>query len=241
MICFLTSNPFLHGGGLNPANGFVDTLTAALPRRAVRCVFVASSPDEPETNDFYAAEQKAAFEDAEIRFKSFDILDRRSEASAPSLVKRADLIVLTGGHVPTQNRFFQRIGLRELLHGFSGVVVGISAGSMNAADVVYAQPEEPGEALDPAFRRFLPGLGVTRAMILPHYGKAKYDYVDGLRLIEDITFPDSMGRVFYALPDGSYLLGSGGREVIYGEAYRIRDGRLERVSEENGCFDVPAL
>ena len=60
MICFLTSNPFSENGALNPANGFVDALKASLPAGAVRGLFVASSPDEPDTNDHYAAEQKAA-------------------------------------------------------------------------------------------------------------------------------------------------------------------------------------
>jgi len=31
---------------------------------------------------------------------------------------------------------------------------------MNCADTVYAQPEEPGEAVDPDYQRFIPGLGL---------------------------------------------------------------------------------
>ena len=232
MICFLTSNPFLHGGGLNPANGFVDTLTAALPRGPVRCVFVASSPDEPETNDFYAAEQKAAFEGAVIRFKSFDILDRRSEASAPSLVKRADLIVLTGGHVPTQNQFFQDIGLKALLGGFDGALIGISAGTMNAAETVYAQPELEGEAVDPDYRRFLPGLGLTRAMVIPHFDGNLFAELDGLQIWADVTLPDSVGRRFYALPDGGYIHIDGERQTLRGEAWLVADGALRPVCRD---------
>ena len=232
MICFLTSNPFLHGGGLNPANGFVDALLAALPRGPVRCVFVASSPDEPETNDFYAAEQKAAFEGAVIRFKSFDILDRRSEASAPSLVKRADLIVLTGGHVPTQNQFFQDIGLKALLGGFDGVLIGISAGTMNAAETVYAQPELEGEAVDPDYRRFLPGLGLTRAMVIPHFDGNLFAELDGLRVYGDITLPDSLGRRFYLLPDGGYIYIDGETQALRGEAWLAEDGALRHICRE---------
>ncbi len=232
MICFLTSNPFLHGGGLNPANGFVDTLTAALPRGPVRCVFVASSPDEPETNDFYAAEQKAAFEGAGIRFKSFDILDRRSKASAPSLVKRADLIVLTGGHVPTQNRFFLDIGLKALLEGFDGALIGISAGTMNAAETVYAQPELEGEAVDPDYRRFLPGLGLTRAMVIPHFDGNLFAELDGLQIWADVTLPDSVGRRFYALPDGGYIHIDGERQTLRGEAWLVADGALRPVCRD---------
>ena len=66
-----------------------------------------------------------------------------------------DVIFLGGGHVPTQNAFFHRIGLREKIRNFDGIVIGISAGSMNSADVVYAQPELPGEAADESYQRFL--------------------------------------------------------------------------------------
>lgn len=34
---------------------------------------------------------------------------------------------------------------------------------MNCADTVYAQPEEPGEAVDPDYQRFIPGLGADDA------------------------------------------------------------------------------
>ena len=233
MICFLTSNPFMpNGSGLNPANGLVDALLAALPRRAVRCVFVASSPDEPETNDFYAAEQKGAFEDAGIRFKGFDILDRRNEKSAPALVARADLIVLTGGHVPTQNRFFHDIGLKVLLKSFDGALIGISAGTMNAAETVYAQPELEGEAVDPDYRRFLPGLGLTQAMVIPHFDGNLFAELDGLRVYGDITLPDSLGRRFYLLPDGDYIHIDGETQTLRGEVWLVADGALQLACRE---------
>ena len=103
---------------------------------------------------------------------------------------------------------------------------------MNSADVVYAQPEEEGEAVDPAYRRFLTGLGLTKTMLLPHYQKVRDDVLDGLRLFEDITCSDSRGRTFYAIPDGSYLFIKDGREELRGEAYRIRDGRMTRIAAE---------
>ena len=131
-----------------------------------------------------------------------------------------------------KNRFFEKIGLRTLLRGFDGVVMGISAGNMNAADVVYAQPEEPGEAVDPAYRRFLRGLNLTKTMILPHYQMIRDDVLDGLRVFEDIAYPDSMDRTFWAVPDGSFLLIKDGREELRGEAYRISGGTIARAAGE---------
>ena len=123
--------------------------------------------------------------------------------------------------------------LREKLRKFDGVVIGISAGSMNSAELVYAQPELPGEATDPNYARFLEGLGLVRINLLPHYQMIKDAVLDGQRVFEDITYADSIGREFIAIPDGSYLLSEQGTAAVYGEAYRIADGTIEKICEEN--------
>lgn len=194
-------------------------------------LFIASAPDEPEENEHFAESVRASFEAEGLRFSCVRILDRRTAQDAARLVGEADFIVLSGGHVPTQNRFFEEIGLKELISDFDGILMGISAGTMNSAELVYSQPELPGEAADPEYRRFLPGLGITRIMVLPHYQAIKEEYLDGMRLFEDITYPDSFGRQFYALPDGSYILGEDGEEELHGEAYVIADGEIRKISE----------
>ena len=83
----------------------------------------------------------------------------------------------------------------------------------------------------PDYARFLPGLGLTEAKILPHYNTIAGDTLDGLDLFDDIAIPDSAGRTFYVLPDGSYILSRNGREELRGEAWIIRDGEMDKVSE----------
>ncbi len=61
-------------------------------------------------------------------------------------MENIDVIVLTGGHVPTQNKFIKQLRLRECLLNYNGIIVAWSAGSMNCADVVYAGPEFEEEA-----------------------------------------------------------------------------------------------
>ena len=225
MIAFITSSPFredVDRPAFSNENGFVDRIRAALLPHP-RCLYICSSPDRHDLNCLFGADVFMAFANAGIHFSSYQVLDNSNADRAEKLVRSADLIVLAGGHVPTQNAFFQKIGLRQLLQGHPGVVMGISAGSMNSADVVYAQPEEPGESA-PEFRRFLPGLGLTSAQVLPHYQKVKDYILDGKRLFEDITFADSMGRAFYAIPDFSYIVDDGETATLYGEGYRLQDG-----------------
>ena len=234
MILFLTSSPCVPNADraiLNPANGFVDRLRAVLPT-APKCLFICSDPDSPDLTDRFGQEMAEAFAEAGMELKEFTALDRRNDEDAQSLIWESDLVILAGGHVPTQNAYFQEIGLAELLENYQGVLMGISAGTMNCAWQVYMQPEAAGES-GPEFERYATGLGLTDVNVLPHYQQVKDYTLDGLRLFEDITYADSMGRCFLALVDGSYIYNDGEGELLFGEAYTVEDGILEQISQEN--------
>ena len=242
MIVYLTSSPCIDGANraiLNNQNSFLTRLRADLPENP-RCLYVASSPDDSDATCRYGAEIFCAFAEAGIHFSHYDILDRQNEDLAADLVMDSNFIILAGGHVPTQNAFFNEIGLEVLLQDYEGVVMGISAGSMNAASVVYMQPEDPGES-DPEFVRFAPGLGLTYANICPHYQKVKNMILDGKRLFEDVTYRDSRGKCFYALPDGSYFRIENEETCLFGEAWRIRNGILEKLTREGDIRNLREL
>ena len=238
MTVILTSSPCLDHPDkpvLNPANGFIQYLRDTLPPDC-RALFIASDPDSPHLTCRFGMDMGYAFANAGMPFRSLAILDGANADDAPELIQNSDFIILAGGHVPTQNAFFRHIRLRELLEGFGGTVMGISAGTMNAAGLVYAQPELPGESIDPNYHRFLPGLGLTHVNILPHYQKVKNDFIDGRRLFEDVTYSDSHGHTFYALPDGSYVLTDGERTMVCGKAYRLRNSILELLTQDEECL-----
>ena len=155
MTLFLTSSPCDNNvpEGLDlpcifdARNGFVENLRASVEPGA-QLLIIASDPDAFAGND----EMAATFEDV-------CVLDSRNADDAAELVAQSGVILLSGGHVPTENAFFASMDLRNLLADFDGVIIGISAGSMNCADTVYAQPEEPGEAVDPDYQRSSPAWG----------------------------------------------------------------------------------
>ncbi len=230
---FLTSSPCIPAVEeplLNPANDFILRLKAALPERP-RVLTVCSAPGSDLTV-FYAKQFEQACLRSGIPFAEHRVLNGGSRQEAERLIEWSDFIVLSGGHVPTQNFFFQEIGMKELLQFFSGVLMGISAGSMNSAEYVYAHPEEAGEAIDPEYRRWLPGLGLTDIQILPHYQQTKDDVLDGLRIYEDIAYPDSWGNCFLVLPDGSYVHIKDGETHICGQGYWLSDGEMQQCSVE---------
>lgn len=246
MTVFLTSSPTIP---LNPANPYgpctfntTNAFREELRRRwkqGSRCLFVCSNPEDWTGTELYAAKMERVLLEEGMTMSSLTVWDGRSGERSREEVQSYDVLLLAGGHVPTQNAFLRKVGLREKLKGYQGLVIGTSAGSMNCADVVYAQPELPGESVDPDYQRFLPGLGLTSRMILPHFQAVRHWYLDGRRIVEDITYADSMGSVFYALTDGSYVLEEQGRAVVYGEAYTIADGVLTQICEKDQHRTLP--
>ena len=215
----------------NTRNRFVEHLQSCFTPGCAGTV-IAASPDEYDLNDEMARTFAGCFAYHGMKLAGMTLIDGRNPGEAARAIAASGVVILGGGHVPTQNAFLRRLGARELLQGFGGMVMGISAGSMNCAATVYAQPEMPGESTDPAYRRFLPGLGLTDVNVLPHYQETRHFTLDGRRLFEDITFADSHGRVFYALPDGSYVYNG----AIWGEAWRIADGKIQQAGWEGTSF-----
>ena len=233
MTYFLTSSPCCDDGSMTPQNGMAAELLKAL-NADCKALFIASSPDDVELTEQHAYDMKANYEKSGITFSEYILLDRSTQDKAAELVQNADFIILAGGHVPTQLNFFQEIQLRKLLQDFHGVLMGISAGTMNAADVVYVHPEREGETRFKDMQRYRQGLGLTKTMVIPHYQMIKDWTLDGLRLFEDVAYSDSAksGYDFYCLPDGSYLYGHDGVEELRGEAYLIHDGQLTQISHD---------
>lgn len=198
---------------------------------------LSASPSEHERNDSILSCQREAFLMTGLSVNSFEMCDDRNEGIIQR-IDEFDVLLLTGGHVPTQNAFFKRLDLRKQLNRFKGIVISWSAGSMNCAQTVYAMPELEGEVTDPHYQRFIPGLGITKCMIIPHYQDIKTDMIDGLRMIEDVAYPDSMGKEFIALNDGSYIVSNHGVDTVYGEAYLIKDGQQTQICGMNGSLQL---
>lgn len=211
-------------------NGLTDKIKHFWKNHS-RVLIISAGPDEFERNDSILHCQREAFAMSGLKADSFEICDCRNE-TVIERIEEYDVILLAGGHVPTQNKFFKKIGLKQKLVDFNGLIIAWSAGSMNSAEMVYAQPELAGEGTDRGFERFITGLGITKKMIIPHFQDVREDIVDGLRVIEDMAYPDSIGKEFIALNDGSFIISSKREETLYGEAFLIKDGKQSRICKD---------
>ena len=225
MIIYLTSNLFTPDlTALNPENELLESLRQDTKNEASNYLIIAADPDNSEMNDQMLELTKNSFLEKDFAIKEMVFLDRRNCQEAKNLIDKADVIILFGGHVPTQNKFFQEINLKDLLADYNKIIMGISAGSMNMAEEVYALPEEQGEAIDPDYKRFLPGLGLVEERVVPHSQILKDVEVDGMNMINEIAKGDSFGNKFYVIPDGTYLYVNNGEKEWRGKVVLLADG-----------------
>ncbi len=222
---------------LEGANDFLDLLREHWSHNS-KCLLISSDPENDDMNDSFKAIFTEAFRISNLSLSQFDICDRRTESKLADNLYDYDVVLLAGGHVPTQNQFFSRIHLKELLVDYKGIIIGISAGTMNCADVVYAQPELVGEATSLDYQRYLDGLNLTNINILPHFQDIKDFSVDGKRALEDISLPDSWIKPFYALVDGSFVFINENKSTLYGEAYWLQNGIITKICEKNKSLQL---
>ena len=74
---------------------------------------------------------------------------------------------------------------------------------------------------------------MTKTNIFPHFEALRDEILDGLRLIEDITYADSMGHEIIALNNGSFIVIDNGTEMLSGEAYSIKNGEQRQICTDD--------
>ena len=219
-------------GKIDNRYGFLDLLKMHLHRTERMLYISAYTEDQPRISEWFSNTIEALKNEGFL-FKENILINGKNAYLLNTLLADTDVIFLSGGHLPTQNRFFADIHLEGLLKNYDGIIIAQSAGSMNCASTVYVCPELPGEAIDPAFPRFRSGLGLTDLHIIPHYNKNRYMLLDGMKFYEDMIAPDTFCVPLYLLMDGSFFyIEDDHPPVPYGEIFRFYQGRMKQIHSD---------
>ena len=213
------------------SNGFIDRLKK-YANTIDRFVYVASDP-----NAFDISDERCGFTVDGLKLSGFKInnscvLDNRFNGDIQKLIHSADVILLAGGHVPTQNQYFNKINLKEILKNYRGIVIGQSAGSMNCSSIVYVAPEYEEELLDENFKKEAEGLGLTNIKLMPHMNRAKTDMVLD-KTTYQLCLEDSYKYPHFGIEDGGFIEIVDGVATAYGKTIFIKNGE-ETVLCRNG-------
>ncbi len=189
-------------------------------------IIIASDPDNYELNDEYLKLDMKILELSGLSFKENLVLDNRNKDDIENVFNNSSLIFLSGGNTFRQNIFFNNIDLKKYIKKTDACIVGISAGSINSAKIVFSSPEEEKELDNPSI---LEGLDLTDINVEPHF-----DCDNPNKTQMNSIIKESYNRIIYGLPDKSYIFNN----KIYGKCYRVYKGNIELISNDNESIDI---
>lgn len=193
-----------------------------------KVVYVANNPNSYEENDERKNTTFESLDKSGFVFKEKILLDGRNSEKAKQILQNANLVILCGGKCLCQLNFFNQINLKEILKNFDGLVIGISAGTMNLCKTVANFPEEECDLPEP---RWLEGLGFYDKIVIPHFDgeNLKYQIECEIDLVKDWILPMSFKEPFIGIPNDSYILIDGNKIKFYGNMYLIDAGKVSKI------------
>lgn len=180
--------------------------------------FVASDFEKaPEKTDEYFRLFLYMFGDIDIHFDQSYVVDGRMTAEeAQKAVAEADVVWLSGGDAPTQFRYLQEYGLTEVIKKHRGVIIGMSAGSINLAKTAVCT-----SACGHGKQEIYAGIGCVKMSVEPHFMPGN---------ISDELLELSKRHEIYGLCDNSVIVCTKGKTEYCGQIYKIKNGKVHVVS-----------
>lgn len=97
-------------------NGLLDNLRAIWTPNA-KILIICADPNDHKKNDEVCSCLEKSFPMSGLSISGIDKCDSRN-ISAVDELESVDVLILAGGHVPTQNRFMKLLRLRERLQNY---------------------------------------------------------------------------------------------------------------------------
>lgn len=210
MAIYILTSMFSNGFHGKIAEMFRQTIT-----KRNKFAFVASEFEKMhEKTDKYFSFFLQAFEEIGIHFKEACVVDGRMTVNeAQKIVEEADVIWLSGGMTLTQFAYFQKYGLDTIIKQHSGVVIGMSAGAINIAEISICT-RSCGHREQTIYK----GLGCVDISVEPHFVRENF--------MDELIELSKKYRI-YGLCDESVIVCENGEYYFYGEVYKMYNGKLE--------------
>ena len=111
---FLTSSPDASyqeegkwvTGPFTSRNRFLEQFQKACPKHP-QVLMITATPDDPAKNQEMSEYFTKVFAASRIETKALRMLERSTAGCLAEWLSMSDVVILGGGHVPTQNHFFQ--------------------------------------------------------------------------------------------------------------------------------------
>lgn len=201
-------------------NGFPNDFSKVLRKyikTGMKFAFVASEFENiHEKTDWYCNHFLKMFSDCGITFGSVDVIDSRmSKEKAQDTVRNADVLWLSGGDTPTQFAYLESYGVIPCIREHKGVVIGMSAGSINMAKTAVCTLTCEHDKLE-----IYEALGLVEFSVEPHFDK---DNITDELLVLSEEYP------LYGICDDSAIISTEGNTSYIGDIFFIDNRHITRV------------
>ena len=150
-------------------------------------VFIATTFDDYEKNDLYYNNLIKHFKNIDITFNKAYLIDNRvAKDLAKDYILKSNIIFLMGGDAKKQIDSVKEYDLFEILKSKEGIILGVSAGSMNQSSRVVYKNDYNNYVIED-----YEGLGYIDINIYPHLDYNNIDFVGEYYTIQNskITMP----------------------------------------------------
>ena len=201
-------------------NGF-DEETADIFRQKItnrnKFAFVASEFERIyEKTDKYFRFFLNMFEEVGIHFEESYVIDgRMDKAEAQKKLLEADVIWLSGGDTPKEFGYLIKYGLDAIIKQHNGVIIGMSAGSINMAKTSICTLSCGHQKLE-----IYNGLSCVDISVEPHFD---------IHNVSNELIGLSYKYLIYGLCDESFIVYSDNKIEFFGEIYKLSQGNIERL------------
>lgn len=198
-----------------------------------KITFISACPNDLEKSQDKVASIINNFSKLGINFNRVELLlNGDSDEEIKNKLENADIIFLLGGNPLEQYNFMKDKNLINFVKDYNGIIMGISAGSMNLSKMVLmlSVSEEYPETV------IYEGLKLVPFSIFPHFNinslkAGKIDMGYGQKFImEDLIDASQCVDEVYCLPDRCTLIIENEKmKILDDECFVIKNGLIEKI------------
>lgn len=186
--------------------------------------------NEEDFNEHYA-KGKEEYEDIAKEFMNYGIKRKNikvvnyfkdSRKQIKSKLYFADIIFFTGGYPDKTLYRIDKLGIRNDLLKFKGIIMGTSAGAMIQFDKYHVTPEEEGQDYE-----YHDGLGMISGFDIEVHYEDSFEHLSSL--IIDLKLHD---KTIFALPNYGGLIYNDGNITLLGDAFELNKEDIDIMQDE---------
>ena len=184
-------------------------------------VFIATTFDDYEKNDLYYNNLIKHFKNIDITFNKAYLIDNRVDKDlAKDYILKSNIIFLMGGDAKKQIDSVKEYDLFEILKSKEGIILGVSAGSVNQSSRVVYKNDYNNYVIED-----YEGLGYIDINIYPHLDFNNIDYLKEVFEVSNYTKT-------VALPNDSFIRIENNNIDFVGEYYTIQNSKITMPGHE---------